>query len=637
MAKNASASSGSTRSPGSTNSSGPSPDSAAPNPTQPARALTLGRKLAYSAVLTVFLLALLLGGLELCLRIAGYGHSPHFARREKLPDGSVVWRDNRWCTAPFFSEKLVRRPQPFRLSEKKSPGTLRIFVIGSSAAMGDPEASFSISRMLETQLHAAYPDKHFEVINAAITAINSHLARGIAADCARLEPDLFIVYEGHNEIIGPFGPAGVFTSFLRHESFLRAAVWLKGTRTGQLIAALTSRELPAHWRGLEMFLDRQLRATDPRLGDVRAHLRANLLAIAASGHAAGADTLVATVLANQRDFAPFLSLHRAGLSPAARRQWETDFSAAEAATRAGDFSSAEKSYRAALALDDQSAELNFRLGRLALQNGRDADARSFLSRALDLDTLRFRTDSTLNQTIRDLAATHAPGLRVVDLADTISQRSPHGVPGDELLYEHVHLSFRGAYEVSRELFPAITADLSARGLLPSAPTELPLSIEETRVRLAFTLHEQAMIWLTLDDRFRQPPFSTQSDAASRQDTARRRVIAATDALKSDSALPALRAVYERALSFAPDDWVLLRNTGMMLLARHQPTDALPYLEKAAAWIDDDADTLIALARVYRALGRKADATRTYDLARRLEPGHPEFAAPAPEPVIAPTS
>ena len=64
--------------------------------------------------------------------------------------------------------------------------------------------------------------------------------RDIAADCARLEPDLFIVYEGNNEVIGPFGPAGVFAPFLRSETALDLARTLKRTRTAQWFDTLRS-------------------------------------------------------------------------------------------------------------------------------------------------------------------------------------------------------------------------------------------------------------------------------------------------------------------------------------------------------------------------------------------------------------
>ena len=63
--------------------------------------LTLRRKLLYSAVLSGTLLALLLCGLELGLRLAGYGASPkygaraqRFSRQIISPEGAVVRRKN---------------------------------------------------------------------------------------------------------------------------------------------------------------------------------------------------------------------------------------------------------------------------------------------------------------------------------------------------------------------------------------------------------------------------------------------------------------------------------------------------------------------------------------------------------------
>ena len=590
--------------------------------------LSLRRKLVYAAVLSVVATGLLLGALEAGLRIAGYGYSPHFVRRAKLPDGETGWRENRWCTAPYFSPALVRRPQAFRLPEKKAPRTYRIFVLGDSAAMGDPEPSFSIGRVLGAMLRAAYPEERFEVVNAAVTAINSHIERGIADDCARLEPDLFIVYAGNNEVIGPFGPSGVFTPFLGSEAAVRTAVWLKGTRTGQLFSAAAragageTGGAGADWGGMQMFLKQQIAADDPRLAAVREHFRENLRAIAAAAHRAGAATLLCTVLTNQRDFAPFMSQHRRDLSADDLARWQTAFAAGGAAERSGDTAAAAQAYRAAWAIDDRYAELAFRLGRLALQAGRDDEAKPLLQRALDLDTLRFRTDSTLNRTIRDLGAgTPPPGLEVVDLASDLAPRSPHGIVGDEWLYEHVHLTFRGAYEVAGELFSRVSADLIRRGLA-AKPAPVPFDYEAARVRLGYTTHEQTMIALQLLARFRAPPFTGQSDDAQRIAAWERRAHAGETLLARPDALPTLKEIYRRAMAAAPDDWILARNAGGMLVARDDAADALPLLRRAAAWIDDDIDTLVALGWAHRALGHTADAKAVFARARTLEPHYP---------------
>jgi tetratricopeptide (TPR) repeat protein len=546
-------------------------------------ALPLRRKFFYASVLSIIGLALLLGGLELGLRLIGYGHSPHFFRPAKTAEGETVWRENRWALAPFFPGALIRRPQPTRLPEKKAPGTCRIFILGSSAAMGDPEPSFSLARMLDVMLRAAYPDKKFEVVNAAVTAINSHVVRGIAEDCARLEPDLFIVYEGNNEVIGPFGPTGVLAPFLHSDSAIRAAIWLKGTRTGQLLSSLGSHDTPKDWGGMEMFLKQQITADDPRLDAVRAHFRANLEAIAASARSAGATTLLCTVATNQRDFAPFMSAN----------------------------GEAEKVYQ---------------LGRQALTDGHDAEARDLLQRALDLDTLRFRTDSKLNQVIRDVGVTGAEALTVVDVAAALAAKSPHGIIGNEFLYEHVHLTLRGTYETALVLWPQIISRLAARKLVAGAVPNPP-SYEDTGLRLGSNIHEQTMIALEILNRFSKPPFTGQSDSAVRTATWKRRAGTGQDLLGRSDATAALREISRRALALSPDDWIIARNMGAMLVSRQQAVEALPLLERAARWIDDDVDTLIALGWAHHALGHAADSEAAFAKARALEPNYPNLPKP----------
>lgn len=51
-------------------------------------------------------------------------------------------------------------------------------------------------------LRDQYPGVDFDVINAAITAINSHVVLPIARGCSRLESDLFVIYLGNNEVFG---------------------------------------------------------------------------------------------------------------------------------------------------------------------------------------------------------------------------------------------------------------------------------------------------------------------------------------------------------------------------------------------------------------------------------------------------
>jgi tetratricopeptide (TPR) repeat protein len=365
-------------------------------------------------------------------------------------------------------------------------------------------------------------------------------------------------------------------------------VWLKGTRLAQLAGRLgRSAHAPSGWGGMEMFLQQQIRGDDPRLEAVRAHFRANLVAIADSARAAGATTFLCTTVANLRDFAPFLPPSDDAMQP-------------------------------------------FELGRRALAAGRDAEARDYLQQALDQDMLRFRADSKLNQIVRELGANvrnpNMGSVEVVDLAAALAAKSAHGIPGDDFLYEHVHLNLRGTCEAALALLPRIAADLARRGLAQGAPAA-PLGFDDIVLRLGYNTHEQAMITLELVNRFSKPPFTQQSDHAARLAAWQRRAQTAETLLARPDATAALRELGRRALAAAPDDWMLARNTGAMLVARQQPAEALPLLEHAAAWIDDDVDTLVALGWAHRALGHPAEADAIFAKARVLEPHYPNLPKP----------
>jgi len=75
----------------------------------------------------------------------GKGFSTRFLF-EGQAGGMAVLTDNfkfgRW----FFPAAQARDCAPFSIPVVKSPGTCRIFILGESAAMGDPEPAFGFSR-----------------------------------------------------------------------------------------------------------------------------------------------------------------------------------------------------------------------------------------------------------------------------------------------------------------------------------------------------------------------------------------------------------------------------------------------------------------------------------------------------------
>ena len=164
--------------------------------------------------------ALILGGAEALLRWRGFGESTRFFTVKRA--GDAAWRvTNRAFYQQFSALPLDRimgwDDLDFQVPEKKAPGAVRVFVFGSSAVHGPRSAP----RILEVMLRAAAPGVRWEIYNAACPGMNSNTMRAAARACASLEPDLFLVYMGNNEAVGPYGPT---TALAAHPLLWRPAV-----------------------------------------------------------------------------------------------------------------------------------------------------------------------------------------------------------------------------------------------------------------------------------------------------------------------------------------------------------------------------------------------------------------------------
>ena len=72
--------------------------------------------------------------------------------------------------------------------------------------MGFPYPNnISFQRMLKYQLQKTNPDKDIEIINLALTAINSYTFYDFAQELVHFEPDAIFIYGGHNEYYGALG------------------------------------------------------------------------------------------------------------------------------------------------------------------------------------------------------------------------------------------------------------------------------------------------------------------------------------------------------------------------------------------------------------------------------------------------
>lgn len=423
----------------------------------------------YRALTVLVVPALFVLGLEGVLRLAGFGRSAHFLIPDTQPG---YYRTNPDFVSRFMPGGFDLRPLNFRIARRKPAGTVRIVVLGESAAQGVPEPLFGFAPQLRAQLRARYPGKNIEVLNTGIVAINSHVVYQVACDLAEFSPDLFVVYMGNNEMVGPYGPGCAYLSAMPPLPLIRLSVFIRSTRTGQLLGAALARfrrpgATPVEWGGMAMFAESAVRGDDPRLGKAYRYFEQNLEDIVRVATSAGAKTMLCTVVSNLKDCPPLLSLHRPDLAGAELAAWEKAFAAGRLRWLLEEKDAARPELLEAGRLDPQYADTWFMLGSLELQAGNISAAREHFLAAQHWDALRFRPDGRINEIIREVARRHET-VRLIDAArqlgsDPAATTEP---AGREVLFEHVHLDWEGNYQLGLAMAQAAEAALPPTGTPP---------------------------------------------------------------------------------------------------------------------------------------------------------------------------
>ena len=531
------------------------------------------RKWLFRALALTLVPIFVLVGLELTLRLCGYGYPASFFLRTRLL-GRTVYVENQKFGYRFFPHALARSPSPIILASEKATNTYRIFLLGESAALGDPDPAYGLGRYLEILLRERYPRTRFEVVCAAMTAIDSHAILPIARECSRLDGDLWVIYAGNNEMEGPFGAGTVFGPKAPGRTFIRASLAAKATRIGQMLDSFLARDSSTarSWKGMGMFQGSQTRHDEPVRQRVYEHFRNNLEEIVRLGRKAGAKIILSTVASNLKDCPPFASLHSMNLNETQKTSWDQLYEEGRALELSDRISEAIDRYSRAAQLDREHAELQYRLGScyLALTNFAQAQRCFELSR--DFDALPFRADSRINEIIEKVANENRDqGVSQLLAASVLSPESSPRMPGHESFYEHVHLNFYGNYLMARALAEQVA------GLLPAIMAKDAqgewASSEQCARRLAITDWNRYHVYESVLRRVSEPPFTDQLNALTRQNMYRERLGQLKTRMTAAALKPA-RATYQEALANAPDDFYLHEKFAELLEAAGDLSGAL---------------------------------------------------------------
>lgn len=340
--------------------------------------------------------------------------------------GSTTYiRTNPDYVRAFFGKIRVPSP-PYQWIQKEKPaGVRRVILLGESAAAGFPVTDFSLARLIQTEWHRRYPSERIEVINLATVAVNSHVLRLMAKEAMQLDPDLVILYAGHNEIIGPFGPAGKFGTHSESIHWIRARIALRNSRIGQALLALYGRfSSPAaikegEWTGLNEFKDIAFSFDDPELSAMYRHAEINFRDIASMARIHGADCLIAIPAVNLNDWEP---------------------SGSETVT--GNAEDVIADFRAGRLNNSRSADLVYRAARKIQEQEGISAAWPLYRQACDLDTRRLRADSRLRDLMRSMESDEERIL-MVDIDRWLHELNPGFYSDRAFFLEHVHLTFEG--------------------------------------------------------------------------------------------------------------------------------------------------------------------------------------------------
>jgi tetratricopeptide (TPR) repeat protein len=426
-------------------------------------------------MLAILLPFLVVGVVELVGRIAGYGGIPSVLVPMAGNKGRELITVHTGGIQSFFVAlpEGAGRIHSTVFPRQKEPNTVRIFVVGGSAAQGYPEPrNLSLSSFLEAMLRDLWPDRRLEIINLSVVAVASFPVRCIYEEAIQYDPDLMIVYTGNNEFYGAQGVASVH-SFGRTPQAMRIH---RESRRWALLQMLDQvfRRSPAAASGKGMMelvmADQQIPPADPRRTAAPENLYTNITAMIASGASHGVPAIVCTLPVNDRDLFPLGEDPPPPLSESEQRRFSALLEQGRKLV-ADDPEAALTKLREAAVLEADHALLQYLLGRCLTALGAHDDALQAYIRAIDLDPMPWRAPSQSNEAVRKAAADG--GAVLCDLAVALRSHSPGGATGWEMMDDHVHPSLEGQARIAQALLQSMThlegrvhVDPEAAGALP---------------------------------------------------------------------------------------------------------------------------------------------------------------------------
>jgi len=316
----------------------------------------------------------------------------------------------------FFMQPTVPDPPNDLFLRKKPDNCYRIFVLGGSTTAGYPYGNnLMFSRILNKRLNDTFPKKRIEVVNTAMTAINTYSLLDYMPEILKYKPDAILIYSGHNEFYGALGIASN-ESLGKYRPIIKAYLKLQHFKIFLLIRNLigsarrlfnSSLSKPTATL-MERIVAKQTIPYESHLYKLgRKQFKKNLEEIISMSLKAHVPVILSELVSNIKDQKPFISVQTKSLPKA-----ESVFFKANNEFRRGDYLAAKKDYY----------------------------------RAKDLDALRFRATEDFNNIVHNLGQKF--NIPVVPMREYFEKRSEHNIIGKNLMLDQLHPNVKGYFTMA---------------------------------------------------------------------------------------------------------------------------------------------------------------------------------------------
>ena len=319
---------------------------------------------------------------------------------------------------------------------------MRIFVLGESTTVGYPYFhNGSFHRWLLFRLMQTYPEKHFEIINLSLTAINSYTIYGFAKELADYEPDAVLIYTGQNEYYGGLGVASAQT-IGGSPAMVNMLLQMRDLRTVQLILnSFRKTTAPvSHENGNDGMTRMEMMVGDQQIPYQSAIYEKGLNQFLHNMDAAlrvlnksNIPVFLSNLVSNVKDIPPFIG--------------------------------------------ESGANEAYSMGQKLWEEEKYNEAGDYFLKAKELDELRFRAPDELNDIIEELCRKY-PQAYFVNTLEELKKHSSRQVLGDELFTDHVHPNLKGYalmanafYNAMKEsdFLPEVKEEMSEKTVLLEMP------------------------------------------------------------------------------------------------------------------------------------------------------------------------